>query len=141
MLKPGTVLFDTNFVFKDGERGKKLIVLLNSPKTDEDYIVLKTTSQPKRYTDVKDGCNENKKVFFVPFHKKEIFDIDTYIQLHEIYPLPADDVSRKLKSKTIISLGCLSNLGFRQLINCIKKLRKYIPECHYNTIINNAKSM
>jgi len=31
-LKPGCILFDTKFVFRDNEIGEKLIVLLNNPR-------------------------------------------------------------------------------------------------------------
>jgi hypothetical protein len=65
-VTPGTILFDSSFVFKDKQVGEKLIVVLNDG-TDGYYILVKTTSVPDN-KEKKIGCNlTNKKYpnFFI----------------------------------------------------------------------------
>ena len=46
-MTPGTLFFDTKFVFHDGEEGKKILVVLG--RKDGITLVVKTTSKGHRY--------------------------------------------------------------------------------------------
>ena len=43
-MTPGTILFDTDFTFLDGDKGEKLFVILNDGNAGY-YITVKTTSK------------------------------------------------------------------------------------------------
>lgn len=63
---PGTILFDNNFEFNDGTRGRKLLVVLTDG-TDGYHVVIKTTSNPN-YKGNKFGCQHDDRYpnFFLP---------------------------------------------------------------------------
>jgi hypothetical protein len=65
MPKTGQILFHKNFVYEDGSKGEKLFIVLNNCGDKEDCLVLKTTSQDRRYQDVQTGCNLKKRAFCI----------------------------------------------------------------------------
>lgn len=83
-MKPGTVLFDNNFKFKDGKRGKKFLIVLNDG-TPGYYIVVKTTSI-SNYKGNTYGCQINDRYpnFFLP-HGSCAFEKHTWIILTQYY--------------------------------------------------------
>ena len=131
MPAQGDVLCHEKFRFTDGTFGKKLLVVLNSPAPRDPCVVVKTTSQSRRYRGVKPGCNPDKRVFYLPATGKEIIRGDTYIQLEETFELSVQDMTASALKKELSSLGKLSDLTLNQIKNCVKKLRLDIPERHY----------
>lgn len=85
MPGPGDILCFRDFEFEDGSKKDKLFVVLNATDVGTPCLVLKTTSQSKRYQGVNQGCNPNKKVFFVPISWESCFKLDTYIQLPQLF--------------------------------------------------------
>jgi hypothetical protein len=80
MPQPGDIICYKDFQFEDGTKREKLFVVLNAADGDTPCLVLKTTSQEKRYYNSQQGCNPDKKVFFVPTSWQACFSKDTYIQ-------------------------------------------------------------
>lgn len=71
MPELGDILCDKKFKFGDGTVGEKLLIILNKPRGNEPYLVVKTTSQKDRYEGVKPGCNPKRHVFlFAGFRKR-----------------------------------------------------------------------
>ncbi|MCB1144055.1 MAG: hypothetical protein KDK54_17530 [Leptospiraceae bacterium] len=82
----GEIFFDKGFVFSDGDVGQKLFVVIYANPSLDLYLVLKTTSQQKRYPTVNSiGCHSKKLVYFLPSTIYKSLDRDTFIQLGEIF--------------------------------------------------------
>jgi len=135
----GDILCDDKFKFTDGSMGKKLFVVLNDAEPPAPWLVVKTTSQSKRYQNVKAGCNADRRVFYITASSHQVFKLDTYIQLDEIFEYTATQFINGTWNKDITSIGRLSAETFSQLKNCLKKLRDDISAKHYNLIIKKIK--
>lgn len=118
MVSRGAVYFDKNFVFSDGTRGPKLLILLNTPKKDENYILVKTTSQQKNKPAIS-GCIEgHHKVYYLP-SQKDFFRDNTWVQLDDYFPfLPAEANSRFKKA------GRLTDKTIDKVVKCFLKINE-----------------
>ena len=119
-MKRGTILFHTNFKFKDGEAGKKLLVVLNNQRGNDPFLMARTTTSGINKSRTP-GCLQNENLFFIE-SEKTCFRDDTWIQLYEIYPFTATDV---LKDKFDGHLEIKSNLPEQtanEIKNCVKQL-------------------
>ena len=114
MAVRGTIYHHRRFVFKNGFVGKKYIILLNSPGTNDPYLFVKTTSQ-KKDKPSEPGCIENRSLFFIPA-KTTFFENDTWIQLHEIYSLTADVIE---KDSDLKEEGSLDPKLIEKIVNCL----------------------
>jgi len=135
----GDILCDDKFKFTDGSIGKKLFVVLNDAEPPDPWLVVKTTSQSKRYQNVKAGCNVDRRVFYITTSTHQVFKLDTYIQLDEIFEYTATQFISRTWKKEITPIGPLSPTTFSQLKNCLKKLREDISDKHYNLIFKKKK--
>lgn len=83
----GAIYFKPAFNFHDGGTSDKLIVLLNTPSKNDDYLFVPTTSQ-KKIRSKTAGCVKHygSGEFFVPIGTSSLKD-DTWIILAEIYPI------------------------------------------------------
>ena len=120
-MQKGEIFFHKNLEFFNGEFGKKLLVLLNTPKKQENYIFCKTTSQEKERPKVP-GCHPNKSLFFIPAGQ-EFLNENTWIQLEEFHQFHATTVLQHKWKGYLERKGKLQDLTIRQIINCIKKLK------------------
>lgn len=135
-MKPGDVFFDKEFHFSDGETGEKLFVLLNLPKADGDpFLVLKTTSQSRRYDGITRGCNPPRFVFFLTkAYYQDSFPLDTYIQMDEIFEYTSLQFIKGGFNKVLEKKHTLKEQTFRELINCLKRLKDDISVRHYRIL-------
>ncbi len=118
MFVRGSVFVMENFKYSDGTTGKKLLVLLNNPSSNDPYLLVKTTSR-KHSKPTTVGCVENyHKVFFVransPFFMK-----DTWIQLDDHYPFSQKTIQKKLHH-----IGVLPEKTTKLVIECFLKINK-----------------
>lgn len=134
MPQPGEVLCYKDFEFDDGTKKDKLFLVVNSSEIESSCLVLKTTSQSKRYQNVSKGCNPAKRVFFVPTSWESCFREDTYIQLPQIFEFPYSDLIKGGFERRIFVINSLSQNCFAQLKNCLKKFRKDISDRHWQMI-------
>lgn len=135
MPKPGDILLYKDYVFEDGSQGDKLFVVLNNTDTNSPCLLLKTTSQPKRYQGVKAGCNYTRNVFFVTLTMgQNCFDCDTYIQLPQIIELPIVELLKGGLANKIARICCLSSGCFAQLRNCLRNFREDLSDTHWKLI-------
>ena len=83
-------------MFSDNTTGKKLLVLLNNPTSDDPYFLVKTTSQ--QHTKPKTpGCIENYYQAYFIQADNDFFKKDTWIQLDDYFPFAQSHVKTKLK--------------------------------------------
>ncbi len=134
MPQPGEILVYRDYEFEDGSRADKLFVVLNSANLDVPCLVLKTTSQARRYSDARQGCNQGSKVFFVPTNWEDCFKIDTYIQLPEIFEISTGSLLQGSLSRTISIVSKLSDNCFSQLKSCLRRFKDDITDQHWNLI-------
>jgi hypothetical protein len=131
---PGQILFHKDFEFADHTRKNKLLVVLNDTDRDQVCLVLKTTSQSRHYQGVHKGCNAQKKVFFVPIGSEQCFALDTYIQLPQVFEIPADrllagEISHKVYVSSSLTVEC-----FKLLRDCLKQFKDDISAHHLQLI-------
>lgn len=134
MPAQGEVLCHDRFQFSDKTFGRKLLVVLNNPAPRDPCIVVKTTSQAKRYRGAKPGCNGKMRVFYLPDTRKEFIKGDTYVQLDETFELSVVELTASILKKEVNSIGTLTTLTVSQIRNCLKQVRLDIPERHYKLI-------
>lgn len=137
MPHPGQILFYKDFEFEDHSEKGKLLVVLNDTDADSLCLVLKTTSQSRHYQDVDRGCNPHKKVFFVPRGWERCFKADTYIQLPQIFEIPADillagEISGKIYVSSSLTFDCS-----KLLKNCLKQFKDDISPQHWKFIFKS----
>ena len=118
MFARGSIFIAENFIFSDGTKGKKLLVLLNNPASNDPYLLVKTTSKKHSKPDTL-GCVESyHQVYFIradsPFFKK-----DTWIQLDDYFPFSQKTIMKKLNH-----LGVLPDKTIKLIINCFLKINK-----------------
>jgi len=123
MPNPGDVYIHHQFKFGNGSIGKKLFIVLNKPALTAPCLVLKTTSQSKRYANVNLGCNPTKRVFYVPKEWQK-FEENTYVQLPEIFSIPTQEFIKFSMDKMIELKFSLTEECFGQLKNCLKRYFK-----------------
>jgi len=135
MPQPGQILYYQDFEFPDDHSKKdKLLVILNDTDANALCLVLKTTSQSRRYEGVQKGCNPREKVFFVPLGWEQCFKVDTYIQLPQVFEIPTEnllvgDISGKVRVTSSLTIEC-----FKLLENCLKQFRDDISAQHQKLI-------
>ncbi|WP_330084062.1 hypothetical protein [Methylocystis iwaonis] len=97
-MSPGSVFFDEEFAFHDGETGEKLFVVLGT--IEKVSIVAKTTSQQHGRGTVF-GCQPTDRFhnFFIP-PKATYFRKCTWVCLDEFYELnPAQMLKKRFDGK------------------------------------------
>ena len=97
-----------DYEFEDGSKADKLFVVLTVADIKSPCLVLKTTSQSKRYEGVRQGCNPEKIVFFVPIGWQRCFPLATYIQLPQIFEISIEELLKGVFSKNTRVVNSLS---------------------------------
>jgi len=133
--QPGQVLLYKNYQFEDGSVKDKLFVVMYVADITSPCLLLKTTSQSRRYMGCQEGCDQQKKALFIPSNRGECFPRDTYIQLPEIFEIPAAEIfagtlSGSMDLKNALSVDC-----FKRLKSCLKKFREDISLQHWKLIL------
>jgi hypothetical protein len=137
MPQPGQIFYYKDYEFDDHSKRDKLFVVVNDTDRNSVCLVLKTTSQSKRYEGVGKGCNPQKKVFFVPTGGEQCFTLDTYIQLPEIIEIANEtllvgEISRKIYVSSSLSIEC-----FKLLKDCLEQFREDISPQYWKLIFTS----
>ena len=130
-------MYYQDYEFSDGEKRDKFFVVLNSADIGSPCLVLKTTSQSKRYEGVRQGCNPEKRVFFVPTEWKQCFERNTYVKLPEIFEIATLELLKGALSKQIRLMDPLSADCFTKLKDCLKKFKTDISLQHWDLIFES----
>jgi hypothetical protein len=121
-LEQGNVYLFPEFRFRNGGTSDKLLILLTKSTAINKLIVLcKTTSQEKPYRKKEFGCNEDKAYFYIP-KERDLFDLDTWFILDELYPCTPDDMIQYHFQEKLHFIGKLKYEHIRALINCLKAI-------------------
>lgn len=115
-LAVGEVLHDPSFVFRDGETGNKLLVVL---AVDEAIcLVARTTSQPLRKSRSY-GCHHEdaQPNFYLPL-EAGIFPKDTWLCLDYLTELQAAALQKSLDAGRIKRRSRLTPGVLREILNC-----------------------
>lgn len=116
-MTPGTFLFDSNFSFKDGQKGEKIFVVLNNGSGGT-YVAAKTTSRGDRYG-IQYGCqilDRFPNYHFV--HGSCFLSKNTWIQLDSFFEFRSDKLMQKVMSGGIHRIGVLENQQSTELLTC-----------------------
>lgn len=115
-MNPGSIFFDKDFHFHDGESGEKLFVVLGSDKGVS--IVAKTTSQPYG-KGIAYGCQPNDRFhnFHLPVNSCYLKKT-TWICLDEFYELKLSDLLQKRFSGTV-----------NHICDLIVKITREVQDC------------
>jgi len=110
----GAIYFHPSFEFKNGDTGRKLVLLLNTPSKNDPYLFVKTTSRQKNKP-LRPGCIEERSLFFIPAGTT-FFKENTWVELYERYPMRPNDVS---KNKDMKLIGNLDIKTLDKIIDCL----------------------
>lgn len=119
-MEAGTILYHRKFETLDSWKGKKLLVILNTPdiKKEEPYLMSKTTSQ-KDNKPLKYGCHKNWSLFCI-LQNNDWFKEHTWIQLDEIYSFEYKSVLVDHFKGELEVKDKLKELTLTHLKKCIK---------------------
>jgi len=111
----GAVYYKPAFSFKDGAQADKLIILLNTPIKENDYLFVPVTSQKKIRSETH-GCvkHYNAGEFFIPAGKT-FFKYNTWIILAQLYPVPSSIIR--------------SSAGYSQKATLPSKVMDHVIDC------------
>jgi hypothetical protein len=137
MPQPGDILCHKEFEFEDGTKKTKLLVVLNSADDKTSCLALKTTSQIKRYSGSRQGCNPDQKVFYAPAIWQKCFDADTYIQLPQIFEFSTHDLISGGLAKRFYIQKSITSECLARLKNCLKKFKEDISQHHWKMIFKS----
>ncbi|WP_417549321.1 hypothetical protein [Methylophaga sp.] len=116
-MTPGTVLFDANFLFYDGTKGRKIFIILNDG-TEGKYVSVKTTSRGDRYG-IQHGCQPMDRYPNFYLVKGSCFlQENTWIQLDNFFEFDSAQMMQKVISGQINRIGVLSSEQALQLLIC-----------------------
>ena len=130
----GAVYSKPDFLFKDGGKSDKLILLLNTHAKNDDYLFVPTTSQQKIRSKTV-GCVKHYGggEFFIPI-KTTAFKTDTWIILAEIYPVSRTEIQTNPGYTRLQEVTLQSKLMDR-VIDCLFKHHSDdIPEMYESLI-------
>jgi hypothetical protein len=117
-MVPGTILFDRNFRFHDGQTGEKIFVVLTDGRSGT-YVTVKTTSQDSRYTFVY-GCQVMHRFphFYLP-KGSSCLEKQTWLCLGEFYEFKAAELIARVTDDHIRRMGVLSGEITREVQGCV----------------------
>jgi len=118
MIK-GTVFCHINLTFKNGDTGKKLLVVLNNQSGSDPFLCCKTTSQ-KRYDLDREGCYSEKNVFVI---NQAPFNVKTWIQfdLYSIFEFTSVELLKLKFNEEVKVIGCIATNYINGIVNCYRK--------------------
>ncbi|MGE4532095.1 hypothetical protein [Halomonas sp.] len=115
-MTPGSVFFDTDFHFHDGETGEKLFVVLGS---DTGIVVVAKTTSQQHGRGVGYGCQPEDRFpnFYLPLNSCYL-KRQTWVCLDEFYELKHSAMLQKRFNGTIKPVCDLDGAITRELQQC-----------------------
>lgn len=118
-MKPGTVLLFKDFVFKDGGKTDKLVIILNNPKGNEPYLLCPTTSQQHKRKAVL-GCHAEDNYYYIDQRQDKLVK-NTWVVFHEIYEYSAAQILKQRFTTGAKEILTIEETLWRAIKNCILK--------------------
>ena len=115
-MTPGTLFFDTKFVFHDAAEGKKILVVLG--RKDGITVIVKTTSKGRRYG-LDFGCQAQARFpcYYLP-QGSCCLDKPTWVCLDEFYDFKDSELLQRHFSSQINRIGMLPDDLTVDLLKC-----------------------
>ena len=115
----GEILYVENFVFGDGGRSPKIVLVLNEPKPDDPYLLILTTSQKGRKED-REGCH-SKDFYYVLRKGIDWFDEPlTWVMFDDIKEMLFNQYTEWLSQRSVQSRGHLKPQTLAAISNCVR---------------------
>lgn len=118
-MHKGTILYHRAFQFQNGEIGKKLLIIINTPQKDEPYLCCRTTSK-QQYNIDREGCHSNKNIYVIN-PNTDWFKEKTWVQFHELYEFEAGKFLKDHFDGKLVVKGTLKANTIVAIINCVKR--------------------
>jgi hypothetical protein len=116
-LERGSILHYRNFPFLDGILGDKLVVVLNTPKNNDDPVLFCRTTSKEQSNCKKQGCYSDNGIYVLDANHDN-FPEKTWIQFYYIVEMESGD----LLSKPYVDIkGKLRVETINAIVNCIKQ--------------------
>ncbi|KAB2891389.1 MAG: hypothetical protein F9K32_04500 [Desulfobulbaceae bacterium] len=114
MYSRGAVFFDDNFRYLNtpGETGEKILILINTPKSDDHLILVKTTSQQHSKPQLPGCIDSHHKIFYMPVGS-DILSKNTWIQLDDHFLFQQQHAAKVFKH-----LGNLKPKTIKNIVDC-----------------------
>lgn len=113
-MKSGDLVFYKDFVYPDGTKNDKYLVLLNTPVDSDDWCLFIPATKRSRGRPKAEGCQKEYQSFFIPKGAKEYFWEPTWLPLDPIYEVNYSAIS----SREIV--GKISSCLFNKIMSCIR---------------------
>ncbi len=117
-MTPGTILFDKDFKFSDGETAGKLLVVLNDGSDSTYYVIAKLTSQ-RHDNGTTPGCQPKDRFqnFYLP-QGVSVLSKNSWVMLDEFYETDPNKLFQlKLKGQLQV-IGVLDETTTKALLVC-----------------------
>ena len=132
-LKKGQVLLFLKYSdYFYGEPTDKLIVVLNQPPNDEDYIIVLTTSKQRAFLDQL-GCQTD---CYLLGANQDCFKEKTWIVFKTTQYRSKKDLVRLIKKKRLIIKECLDSTTVKYIVNCMEKSTEIIAPKIIKDLLN-----
>jgi hypothetical protein len=120
----GKVFFHKQFQFNDGGQSDKLLIVVNEPKGNADWIWIKTTSKPKPQNTR--GCHSFSNLFVLE-QGDDFLSKKTWVQFLDIYNISTEALKDGIDAGDIHRIGNLKPQNVAAIINCMKKSQDLSP--------------
>jgi hypothetical protein len=107
----GTVFYNDQYIFENGTSKPKLLVLLNTPAKNDNYLLVRTTSQPHDKPSRR-GCFRNQSVFSIP-PGISLFEKHTWILLYTLSEVLPETV------RDFRIIGLLDHRLTEEILDCL----------------------
>ena len=119
-MTTGSVLSIKDFKFSDGAISPlKLVIILNNPSNDEEYLLVKTTSKPHSRSKTP-GCYSSDNYYFIP-KGQDKFRNDTWIIFDEYYHMTQAQMLNGITKNVITDMFDLELILWNAIKKCILK--------------------
>jgi hypothetical protein len=138
-MERGTILFHNRFQFSDGETGKKLLVILNTPKPNEPYLLIRTTSQVEKWSSyykqaIQKGCNFRLLLFYIMPGDKTFFEKPTLLQFDNLFEFRSNELLSDKFKGVLEAKGKLSENKFNEIMNCVRAMKDDIEARYFKML-------
>ncbi len=115
-MTEGSVFYDPNFSFHDGETGQKLFVLLNDGQ-DGSFLTVLSTTKRKRMSGVA-GCHASDfpPNYHLPAGSE--FPEDSWLLIEEIYEFECFALTQRMKMGAIAKKSAVSLTSLIDILDC-----------------------
>lgn len=115
-MTEGSVFYDPNFPFHDGEIGKKLFVLLNDGQ-DGSYLTVLSTTKQKKMSGIA-GCHATDFPPNYHFPAGTDFPENSWLLIDNIYEFDCFALMQKIKVGAIVSKAPVSSTSLVDVLDC-----------------------